>query len=149
MPKRDAGQPRSDAGAVMLDAGASDAGTGHGSSASDGSVASFDRSIVVTETLATDLLVGDVTPPVSQVRQAKVLAIEPASGQVERVAVPASGASSAVAADSTSPAISDDGTRVVFVSALALTADDSDSVGDIYLRDRANATTERISKPHP
>ena len=43
------------------------------------------------------------------------------------------------------PSITDDGRRVAFDSDAALVAGDTNGVRDVYLRDRVDATTERLS----
>jgi Tol biopolymer transport system component len=92
---------------------------------------SFNGSVVVTETWATDVLPGD-TKPALQDRHRKILAIEPASGGVERVSAPASAiGGSGDAADSVLPSVSDNGQVVVFGSWASLVADDTDQVPDV------------------
>lgn len=66
-----------------------------------------------------------------------------AAGSTERISVPAPGGSAAGA--SGAPDLSDDGRFVVFESAAALVPEDTNGVSDVYLRDRAEQSTERVS----
>jgi Tol biopolymer transport system component len=66
-----------------------------------------------------------------------------AAGSTERISVPAPGGSAAGA--SGAPDLSDDGRFVVFESAAALVPEDTNGVSDVYLRDRAEQSTERMS----
>jgi Tol biopolymer transport system component len=68
---------------------------------------------------------------------------ELASGATSRVSVPAPGGSDAGASDA--PDVSDDGRFIVFESAAALVPEDTNGVLDVYLRDRLEGTTERVS----
>jgi len=66
-----------------------------------------------------------------------------AAGSTERVSVPAPGGLGN--GDSTAPDVSDDGRFVVFESAAALVPEDGNGVVDVYLRDRLEGSTERVS----
>jgi hypothetical protein len=66
-----------------------------------------------------------------------------ASGATERVSVPAPGGSDGGA--SSAPDVSDDGRFVAFESAAALVPEDTNGVVDVYVRDRLEGTTERVS----
>ena len=66
-----------------------------------------------------------------------------AAGSTERVSVPAPGGSAAGA--SGAPDLSDDGRFVAFESAAALVPEDTNGLADVYLRDRLEQTTERVS----
>lgn len=65
------------------------------------------------------------------------------AGSTERISVPAPGGSAAGA--SGAPDLSDDGRFVVFESAAALVPEDTNGLADVYLRDRLEGSTERMS----
>ena len=77
---------------------------------------------------------------------AGLYAKELASGSLERIDVDSSGAPHDEDEIELFPpsGISDDGTRIVFVTGLELEADDENHAFDVYLRDRAAGTTERV-----
>jgi Tol biopolymer transport system component len=66
-----------------------------------------------------------------------------AAASTELASVPAPGGSANGA--STAPDLSDDGRFVVFESAAALVPEDGNGVVDVYLRDRLEGSTERVS----
>ena len=66
-----------------------------------------------------------------------------AAASTERASVPAPGGSAGGA--STAPDVSDDGRFVVFESAAALLPEDTNGVVDVYLRDRLEPSTARVS----
>jgi Tol biopolymer transport system component len=65
------------------------------------------------------------------------------AASTEQVSVPAPGGSASGA--SGAPDLSDDGRFVVFESAAALVPEDTNGVADVYLRDRLEQSTERVS----
>ena len=66
-----------------------------------------------------------------------------AAGSTERLSVPAPGGSASGA--SGGPDLSDDGRYAVFESAAALVPEDTNGVADVYVRDRLEQSTERVS----
>lgn len=65
---------------------------------------------------------------------------------LERVSVDNEGVAADLGIDTTSStAVSADGRYIVFATESALVDGDDNEVGDIYLRDRAEGTTERLS----
>ena len=99
---------------------------------------SSNGTLVAFGSLATNLVVGD-TNDVSD-----IFVHNRDTGVTERVSI----ASDGTQADGRSsyPSISSDGRYVAFVSdATNLVADDTNNKSDIFVRDRVNATTERIS----
>ena len=93
---------------------------------------------VVFQSFASNLVAGDTN------RQADVFVRDRAAGSTERVSI--SGAGVEANARSETPAISADGRFVVFSSlASNLVADDKNGQEDVFVRDRATGTTERVS----
>ncbi len=66
-----------------------------------------------------------------------------AAATTERVSVPAPGGSASGA--SAAPDVSDDGRFVAFESAASLVPEDSNGLVDVYVRDRLEQSTERVS----
>jgi Tol biopolymer transport system component len=106
--------------------------------ASSGPAITPDGSLVAFASLATNLVAGADSNGASDVFLRDRIA-----GATERSSVPAPGGSADAA--SAAPDLSDDGRFVVFESAARLVPDDIDSFVDIYLRDRVEGTTERVS----
>ena len=107
--------------------------------ASSGPAITADGSLVAFASLATNLVgAGADTNGASD-----VFLRDRGAGTTERASVPAPGGSANGA--SAAPDLSDDGRFVVFESAAQLVPDDTDTFVDIYLRDRVEGTTERVS----
>jgi Tol biopolymer transport system component len=101
-------------------------------------VLSLDGRYVVFESAASDLVAGDTNGGYD------VFLRDRAVGSTERVSVASNGAEAH--GWSTNPAVSADGRFVVFRSlASDLVAGDTNGVDDVFVRDRLNGTTERIS----
>jgi Tol biopolymer transport system component len=99
---------------------------------------SGDGRFVAFESIATDLVPGDTN------ERRDVFVFTRESGALERVSVASDGTQGD--ADSSEPAISQDGRYVVYRSAAAtLAPDDTNDADDIFLRDRQTGTTRRIS----
>ncbi len=107
--------------------------------ASGGPAITPDGSLVAFASLATNLVgAGADTNGAND-----VFLRDRAAGTTERASVPAPGGSAAGA--SSAPDLSNDGRFVVFESSARLVPDDTDAFMDIYLRDRVEGTTERMS----
>jgi Tol biopolymer transport system component len=114
------------------------AGGAQGDSRSFGPSVSANGRYVVFFSQATNLVVGDTNGCED------VFVRDRSSGTIERVSVDSSGAQGD--AMSVVPSISPDGRYVVFESlATNLVAGDTNSVRDVFLRDRLTGTTERVS----
>jgi Tol biopolymer transport system component len=82
--------------------------------------------------------------PIPPRRIADIYLRDMASGTTELVSLDSAGALSN--ADSDAPSVSDDGDRVVFVTAASLSPQDTNRVPDVYLRTRSAGTTTLVSK---
>jgi Tol biopolymer transport system component len=98
---------------------------------------SADGRFVAFMSLASNFVAGDV--PVS----ADVFVRDRQNSTTDLVSGPTGAPQPAT--DSEHPAISGDGRYVAFVCHAALVADDTNNSYDVYVRDRQNATTERVS----
>jgi WD40 repeat protein len=100
-----------------------------------------DGQLVVFVSFATNLVAGDTN------QAGDVFLHDRASGTTERVNVDSSGnQSDGDYFDNATPAISADGRFVAFASAASnLVAGDTNGVVDVFVRDRVNGTTERVS----
>ncbi|HEV8114281.1 MAG TPA: hypothetical protein VGR31_16030 [Planctomycetota bacterium] len=99
---------------------------------------SADGRYVAFESLANNLVAGDTNVV------ADIFVHDRQTGATERVSVDSAGAQGNDY--SLAPSISSDGRFVVFISgATNLVAGDSNLVSDIFVRDRQNGTTERVS----
>lgn len=99
------------------------------------SAISFDGRFVAFDGSATNIMVG--TPGGYYIRDRMTNTIDYAS---RATGATGSGANSACCGD-----ISDDGRWVMFQTAVSLEAADTNAAGDLYLRDRQNNTTVRLS----
>jgi Tol biopolymer transport system component len=99
---------------------------------------SADGNVVAFQSDATNLVPGDVNGFTD------IFVRDRTTGITERVSVDSSGI--AADGDSYQPILSTDGRYVVFWSeATNLVAKDTNKVADVFLRDRTNGTTERVS----
>jgi Tol biopolymer transport system component len=89
-----------------------------------------------------DNLVPVFPPPPSGV--ADIFIRDMTAGTTDLVSVDSLGAPST--ADSDSPSASSDGQRIVFVTVASLIPDDTNSLADVYLRDRSSGTTTLVSR---
>jgi Tol biopolymer transport system component len=96
-----------------------------------------DGNLVAFASSATNLAGGDTNGA------SDVFVRDRSAGTTERVSVPASGGFANGA--SAFPDLSDDGRYVAFESAAQLVPEDIDALVDIYVRDRVEGTTERMS----
>ena len=118
-------------------ANVSDGGGQSAGAATDAAI-SADGRFVVFESLAADLVAGDTNGVVD------IFVRDRTNATTERVSLTAAGGQSVGAA--TDAAISADGRFVVFGSGAAdLVAGDTNGMADIFVRDRTNATTTRVS----
>lgn len=113
--------------------------------ASSAPAISADGRYVAFESVAANLVPGDTNGAVD------VFIHDRATGTTERVSVDASGAeggrdSPDAVPHSTAPSVSADGRLVVFESWARLVEDDDNGRADVYLRDRVNGTTTRLSQ---
>ena len=99
--------------------------------------ASADGRFVAFSSTATALVAGDTNG------SADIFVKDRQTGAVTRVSVRTGGAEAA--GDSVAPDISADGRFVTFVSAAALTVDDTNSVSDVFRHDRTTGDTIRVS----
>jgi Tol biopolymer transport system component len=100
---------------------------------------SANQRFVVFESFATNLVAGDTNS------EDDVFVLDRATGTIERVSVDSSGAE-AVGGHSSTASISADGRFVAFGSyATNLVAGDTNGDYDVFVRDRATGTTERVS----
>jgi len=108
-----------------------------GNGASSEPAISPDGNSVAFASLATNLVGADAN------NASDVFLRDRAAGTTERLSVAAPGGSTSGA--SAAPDLSDDARYAVFESAAALVPEDSNGVTDIYLRDRMEQTTQRVS----
>jgi Tol biopolymer transport system component len=114
------------------------AGVGEANAASSAPAITPDGSLVAFASSASNLAGADANGAASD-----VFLRDRAAGSTERISVPAPGGSAAGA--SGAPDLSDDGRYVVFESTAALVPEDTNGVADVYLRDRLEQSTERVS----
>lgn len=98
---------------------------------------SNDGRVVAYQSAATTLVPGDTTPDID------IFVHTLTSGETLRASVRSDG--SEQAGDSIGPILSADGQLAAFDSLAQLVPEDTDALRDIYLRDRASATTARVN----
>ncbi|TMK23245.1 MAG: hypothetical protein E6G68_00440, partial [Actinobacteria bacterium] len=124
------------AGTTVRVSVASDGSQANGES--DSAAMSADGRFVAFRSAASNLVKGDTNG------LPDIFVYEVATGKTERVTVSTGGAQSN--GDGRNPAISADGSRVVFSSiASSLVAADTNRTWDVFVRDRAQGTTQRVS----
>lgn len=112
-------------------------GGGEATGASSAPAITPDGERVAFASLAANLAGGDANGA------SDVFLRDRAAGSTERISVPAPGGSAAGA--SGAPDLSDDGRYVVFESTAPLVPEDTNGLADVYLRDRLEQSTERMS----